>query len=97
MTTAERVQALVGGPPAWARRLKHIEDLRKKIAAMHEAGAARHELLRQLDELVALVEAHNAYYPIEANLPFDPTTSRLIDHGKPWRPMPRPTLDDLTT
>jgi len=94
MTTSERVNAIVTGLPAWARRLKRIEDLGPLIVEAHRAGRAL-DAKKKLKELVELVAAHNAYYPIEANLPLDPETSRLMDNGEPWRPMPRPTLDSL--
>jgi len=84
LTTAERVQAIVQGAPAWSRRLKRIEDLMPEIVQLHIAGKAL-DVKRKLAELVKLVEAHNAYYPIEANLPFD----------KPWSPMPIPTLESI--
>ena len=94
LTTAERVQALVQGVPAWARRLKRIEDLTAEVIQLHLAGKER-EVNKRLEELGKLVQAHNAYYPMEANLPFDPDTSRIMDHGEPWRPMPPPTLESI--
>lgn len=84
LTTAERVQAMVQGVPAWSRRLKHIEDLTAEIVQLHVAGKER-DVQKRLAELTKLVETHNAYYPVEANLPFD----------KPWTPMPRPTLEAI--
>jgi hypothetical protein len=94
LTTAERVQAMVTGLPAWARRLKHIEDLSVQILELHRDGK-EYEVKKHLAELVALVDAHNLYYPMEANLPLDPETSRVMDGGEPWTPMPRPTLESL--
>ena len=38
LTTAERVQAIVQGVPAWSRRLKRIEDLTAEIIQLHIAG-----------------------------------------------------------
>lgn len=92
ITTAERVNAVITGVPAWARRLKRIEDLREHIAT---SDRPEHELDKKLAELHALIDAHNAYYPIEANLPFDGLTGRLMDRGKPWTRMPKPTLASL--
>ena len=94
LTTAERVQAIVQGLPAWARRLKRIEDLHAEILELHQAGRNL-ETKKRLEELAKLVDAHNSYYPMEANLPFDPDTSRVMDGGEPWRPMPRPTLESI--
>lgn len=84
LTTAERVQAIVQGVPAWSRRLKRIEDLTADVVQLHIAGKER-DVKKRLVELAQLVEAHNAYYPIEANLPFN----------KPWTPMPIPTLESI--
>jgi hypothetical protein len=94
LTTAERLQAIVTGPPAYARRRKRIEDLSVQIVALHRAGKAS-AANKKLAELSKLVEAHNTYYPIEANLPLDPETSQLMELGVPWRPMPRPTIESL--
>ena len=47
---------------------------------------------RSLNELIA---KHNRYYPIEANLPMELRTGRLIERGVPWRPMPAVTAADL--
>jgi hypothetical protein len=84
LTTAERVQAIVQGAPAWSRRLKRIEDLTAEIIQCHVAGRVR-DVKKKLAEMVKLVEAHNAYYPVEANLPYD----------KPFSPMPVPTLESI--
>ena len=84
LTTAERVQAIVQGVPAWSRRLKQIEDLTATIIQLHIAGRDR-DATKKLTELVKLVQTHNAYYPIEANLPFN----------RPWSPMPIPTLESI--
>ncbi len=94
LTTAERVGAIVTGLPAWARRRKFIEDLYTSIPELHRAGRVR-EAQKQLDELCHLIEAHNTYYPMEANLPLDQETSRLMEGGTPWKPMPRPTLESV--
>jgi len=94
LTTEERVGALVTGPPAWARRRKRIEELSTQIVDDERAGEKR-QAKKKLAELVKLVEAHNAYYPIEANLPLDPDTSQLMEMGEPWKPMPRPTIESL--
>lgn len=91
MTTAERVNAIVTGVPAWARRLKRIEDLSEEIATSERP---QHELEQKLVVLHELIDAHNKYYPIEANLPLDPT-GRMMDRGKPWTRMPKPALETL--
>jgi hypothetical protein len=54
---------------------------------------------KALRELNRLIEAHNRYYPIEANLPLDPATGLQLDRGvgvvRPWRPLPPVTLAGL--
>ena len=97
ITTAERVAAVVAGPPAWMRRLRRIEDLRSEIvSALREHGGQSTPAADKLfAQLCALVDAHNAYYPIEANLPIDPRTGRLMDRGQPWQRMPSPTMEAL--
>lgn len=94
LTTAERVQAAAIGPPAWARRRKRIEELQGIIVTLARGGRTR-DANKKLAELVKLIEAHNTYYPMEANLPFDPITSRVMEGGEPWKPLPRPTLESL--
>lgn len=97
ISTAEYLRALAAGPPAFARRLRRIEDLERAIlAALREAeekapldaAALPEEVAAKLARLNRLVEDHNRYYPIEAALPIDPRTGGLLDWGEPWRPMP---------
>lgn len=33
-----------------------------------------------------LIDRHNRFYPIEANLPTDVRTGRMMAFGKPWEP-----------
>ncbi len=46
--------------------------------------------LRLLNDLI---DRHNRYYPIEANLPSDPKTGAFLHLGKPWHPLPKASLD----
>ena len=39
-----------------------------------------------LRRLNAMIESHNQYYPIEANLPIDPRTGGYLVYGRPWNP-----------
>jgi hypothetical protein len=117
ISTAERVRA-AHGPPAFSRRLRHIEDLQAALletvseaigrgareAGLDGVAAARRELEdhpavdKPLRELNRLIEAHNRYYPIEANLRLDPTTGDQLERGpvaRPWRPMKPVTLGDV--
>lgn len=94
ITTAERVRAMAIGPPAWSRRLKRIEDLSALVVKLARAGRMFAAEAR-LKEIHQLVEAHNRYYPVEANLPFHPLTSQQLDGAGPWKPMPLPTIASL--
>lgn len=40
-----------------------------------------------------LIDRHNRYYPIEANLPTDVTTGKLMLGSQPWAPDPMVTHD----
>jgi hypothetical protein len=42
-----------------------------------------------------LIDRHNRYYPIEANLPTDVKTGRLMVSGKPWEPLALMTWKDF--
>ena len=42
-----------------------------------------------------LIGRHNRYYPIEANLPIDVRSGKLLERGAPWRPLPAVTMDEL--
>src|SRR5205814_783616 len=85
------------GVPGHIRRRRRIEDLQSRLlgaiaaADAPVAAAASPEVTADLALLNDLIARHNRYYPIEANLPIDVRTRRLIDRGAPWRP-PRPTL-----
>jgi hypothetical protein len=103
ISVAERARAIVTGPPPWSLRLRRIEDLQKAIVSALRAMRAEGDpidpfpraLERRLEMLNALVCAHNAYYPIEANLPRDLRTGRLMDMGEPWEPMEAFTAEAL--
>jgi hypothetical protein len=107
--TDERVRALVGGPPAFARRLRLIEDLEEGIVRAIaelcakvgagvdlEAHARAAAPVKAIERLNDLVRRHNRYYPVEANLAMHPRTGEIVDRtGRPWRPMPPRTIDEL--
>jgi hypothetical protein len=106
VTADERMRALIAGPPAYARRRRRIEDLEAAIIHRLRAYAETTKrpvdlaappapLVRALASLRELVEAHNRYYPIEANLPIDRATGGLLDGSEPWVPMALPTLESL--
>ena len=95
---AARVRA-AAGPPPYALRKRRIEDLEEQLLATmrevllaaadaHAARAtllARASVLRPIRELERLIDAHNRYYPIEANLPIDPKSGALLERGIPWK------------
>jgi hypothetical protein len=105
LTLEERVRAL-GGPPAYIRRRRTIEDLLEEIAKTartlrgeldaREARALRKHVERTLARLHELIDNHNRYYPMEANLPVDVRTGALVERGGvPWRPLAKPTLREI--
>jgi hypothetical protein len=108
--TEERVRAITAGPPAHLRRLRAIEDLEETIVRFlaecfdqaraasedAEAYARARAPKRALERLADLIDRHNRFYPIEANLPMHPRTGQLVDRtGAPFRPMPRADLAHL--
>jgi hypothetical protein len=110
LSTEERVRAVAGGPPAYLRRRRAIEDATEGIVrllverceeAVAEGADVReharaHAPMRTLERLNDLVSRHNRYYPIEANLPIHPPTGELMDRtGEPWRPMKPWSMEEL--
>jgi hypothetical protein len=97
LSVGERLRALAQGPPAYMRRRRRIEDLEERLVRLFAAGveASSPDVVSAFAALNDLVDKHNRYYPIEANLPVDPRTHRLLDCGAPWRPLPAFRLDDL--
>lgn len=64
--------------------------------AVAEARALRKAALPgKLALLNQLIEQHNRYFPIEANLPMDRQTGELIELGQPWRPLAPLALSDV--
>jgi hypothetical protein len=101
LTVDDRVRAYTQGVPGYSRRRRRIEDLEARlIAALRMAddplqAAASNAVVTELAALNDLIARHNRYYPIEANLPIEVRTGRLLDRGVPWRPLPPVTADDL--
>lgn len=95
LTLAERIRGLAGAP-AYSLRLRGIEDDEQRFVT-RVANALRHsraELERvlariDLERLNRTIETHNRYFPIEANLPLDVRTGRMLFLGRPF--VPRPT------
>ena len=106
ITLQDRVRA-AGGPPAYMRRKRMIEDLEesllkgiRKLAAKvgdHDRATLVSAVKTHLsaDEINRLIGIHNRFYAIEANLPLHPRTGALMEHGRPWKPLPPVTLEAL--
>ena len=99
LSLEERLRAYAQGVPGYMRRRRRIEDLEakliEKLAAAPAAAAATFEVVADLALLNDLIDRHNRYYPIEAQLPVDVRTRRLVERGAPWRPLPSVTAADL--
>ena len=101
LTVEDRVRAYTVGVPGFVRRRRRIEDLDARLlAAVRAAGdpvqaAASKAVAADLAALNDLIGRHNRYYPIEANLPIEVRTGRLLDRGVPWRPLAQVTVADL--
>jgi hypothetical protein len=97
----ERLRAYAQGAPSYMRRRRRIEDLEARLlqrlaaAAGPVEAAASVEVVADLALLNDLIDRHNRYYPIEANLPIDVRSGRLLERGVPWRPLPPVTAADL--
>jgi hypothetical protein len=84
---AEKVRAR-GGLPEHLYRLGVIERLITRLTnQLREEPDAKLDLSR----LNELIEKHNRYYPIEANLPIDTRTGGV----QGWRPMEPVTMEWL--
>ena len=101
LSIEDRLRAYAQGASGYMRRRKRIEDLeerlRAKVAAAEDPRAllGSEDFVTELALLNDLIGRHNSYYPIEANLPVDVRTGRLLERGAPWRPLPPVTLHDL--
>jgi hypothetical protein len=94
LSLEDRLRAYAQGAPGYIRRRRRIEDLEERLiqrlaAAADPVREARSvEVTADLAVLNDLIDKHNRYYPIEANLPVDVRTGRLLERGSPWRPLP---------
>jgi len=101
LSIEDRLRAYAQGAPGYIRRRKRIEDLQDRLRARLAAAADARALIvtedfvADLALLNDLIGRHNSYYPIEANLPVDVRTGRLLERGTPWRPLPSVTPQDL--
>jgi hypothetical protein len=101
LSIEDRLRAYAQGAPGYIRRRRRIEDLEEQLvrrlaAAVDPAVEARSvEVVADLALLNDLIGKHNRYYPIEANLPVDVRTGRLLERGRPWRPLAAVTGAEL--
>ncbi|HXJ21946.1 MAG TPA: hypothetical protein VMT03_17115 [Polyangia bacterium] len=101
LSVDDRLRAYAQGVPAYIRRRRRIEELEAQLIATIRAAEEPQQALAsatmtaELAQLNDLIARHNRYYPIEANLPIDVRTGRLLDRGTPWRPLPPVTRADL--
>jgi hypothetical protein len=101
LTVDDRVRAYTQGVAGYIRRRRRIEELEARLVATLRAAEDRTQVLgskavaADLATLNDLIGRHNRYDPIEANLPIEVGTGRLLDRGVPWRPLPPVTADDL--
>lgn len=51
------------------------------LRALHDKAATF-----DIAKLNAMIETHNTYYPMEANLPMDPRTGEYLVYGRRWVP-----------
>lgn len=73
-------------------------DLRSSGYAGEDLAVALRDFVERLDlrQVNRLVEMHNRYYPIEANLRTDPRTGAyLLKHDLPFEPEPEVTTTSL--
>jgi hypothetical protein len=101
LSLEERLRAYAQGVPGYMRRRRRIEDLEAKLierlaaAPAPAEAAATAEVVADLALLNDLIDRHNRYYPIEAQLAVDVRTRRLVERGAPWRPLSPVTVADL--
>jgi hypothetical protein len=111
IATEERIAAAMTGAPPFAVRKRRIEDLyqalRETLAdaetkrvddTLDDAGQnerTRRALSQKLQQINALIDDHNRYYPMERNLPIDVHTGQILEGAEPWRPLPRVTMESL--
>jgi hypothetical protein len=101
LSLGDRLRAYAQGAPGYMRRRRRIEDLEARLVETLLAApapgevASSAEFTDNLALLNDLIDRHNRYYPIEANLPIDVRTGRLLERGAPWRTLPSVSVAEL--
>ena len=85
LSLEDRLRAYAQGVPSYIRRRRRIEDLEERLIRRLSAAdaPASAEIVDDLAQLNDLIGRHNRYYPIEANLPIDVRSGRLLERGAP--------------
>lgn len=101
LSLEERIRGF-GDPPAYSVRLRTIEtlegDLLAELSRVLEATPSRFErAIATVDfaRLNRLIENHNRYFPIEANLPIDFATGKPRTRDGVFQPRPLWTREAL--
>jgi len=101
LSVEDRLRAYAQGAPGHIRRRRRIEDVDARLVARLAAAlspleaSSSPDFVAELALLNDLIDKHNRYYPIEANLPVDIRTGRLLERGIPWQPLPAVTTAEL--
>ena len=84
---------------------KLMEDLAIEYACMIDKFGENPEVFAQqwkellgsleLDKLNDLIEKHNTYYPMEANLQIDPDSGAYLSGSVPWQPKEKISVEWL--
>lgn len=106
-----RVRAAAGIPAYMRRKRRIedlMAALREQVEQVREQALLSGSSLEQAQEqarvfaqrldlrlLNDLIDRHNRFYPIEANLPTDVRTGRMMAFGKPWEPDAKVTWRDF--
>jgi hypothetical protein len=101
LSVEQRIAATISGPPAYAVRLRQIEDLEGAMIGILikeravDGPTIPVAVARKIEEINRLIGEHNRYYPVEKNLPVDPHSGQLLEMGEAWYPMRMISIDML--
>lgn len=111
LTLQQRLRAAAGPPAYMRRKRRiedmetaFLHELRevygKALAELHDREAAslllaHHAGTLDIARLNDLIDRHNRYYPMEADLRVDVRTRTVMDGDEPWRPLPNITAEGL--
>ena len=83
---------------AFLRELREVHE--KALAELRDPAAAslllaHHAGTLDIAKLNDLIDRHNRYYPMEADLRIDLQTRTVMDGDEPWSPLPFITAEAL--